>query len=151
MVKKLLMLSIFILSLCFVGCASVPMASLEQDNALKKFNPPQKEQSAIYIYRDSGVGAALKKTVYMDTKAIGESAEDVYFYVLTNPGNHELSTESEFSDNALSIQTEGGKNYFIEQYIKLGLFAGGANLRIVDEEEGKEEVLKCNLAKGFID
>lgn len=35
----------------------------------------------------------------------------------------------------------------LRQYIKIGLFVGGANLEIVSEEEGKKGVSKCKLAK----
>ena len=41
---------------------------------------------------------------------------------------------------------EAGRNYFVEQYIRMGLFVGGANLRLVDEAEGKKSVLECQLA-----
>lgn len=149
MFKKILLLSIVVASLGVVGCAKVPMAPVEQDTALKEFNPPQVDQSGIYVYRNCFVGAALKKMVYLDNKAVGESAEDVYFYTTTNPGSHVLSTESEFSNNDISIETEGGKNYFVEQYIKMGVFVGGANLRLVDEETGKKGVLGCGLAKSL--
>lgn len=149
MFKKLFFPLLIIVSLGVGGCAKVPMAPPEEDMALKEFKPPQADQSGIYIYRNCFVGAALKKTVYLDQKAIGESAEDVYFYTTTTPGSHVLSTESEFSPNDLQIDTEGGKNYFVEQYIKMGVFVGGANLRLVDEETGKKAVLECSLAKGF--
>ena len=79
MFKRFLLLLIVVASLGVVGCAKVPMAPIEQDNALKEFNLPQSDQSGIYVYRNCFVGAALKKTVYLDNKAIGESAEDVYF------------------------------------------------------------------------
>ncbi|HHV6932376.1 TPA: DUF2846 domain-containing protein, partial [Haemophilus influenzae] len=39
-----------------------------------------------------------------------------------------------------------GKNYFIRQYIKFGVFAGGANLEQVSEEEGKKAISKLNMA-----
>lgn len=149
MLRNFFILLIIITSLGFVGCAKVPMAPSDQDIALKVFKIPKSDRSGIYIYRNCFVGAALKKTVYLDNKAIGESAENVYFYTTTNPGKHTLSTESEFSNNDLNIVTEGGKNYFIEQYIKIGVFVGGANLRLVDEETGKKGVLECNLAEGF--
>lgn len=149
MFRKLLILCFIVSSLSIVGCAKVPMAPVEQDVALKEFNPPSNDNSSIYVYRNCFVGAALKKTVYLDNKAIGESAENVYFHTLTSPGSHVLSTESEFSENDLPIETEGGKNYFVEQYIKMGVFVGGANLRLVDEETGKKNVLECGLAEGF--
>ena len=78
---------------------------------------------------------------------MGETANKTYFYKEIAPGEHQISTESEFSDNAITFQAEGGKNYFARQYIKMGVFVGGANLQMVSEQEGMEEVLKCRLAK----
>ena len=145
--KKLVLLS-SILAVVFVsGCASVPKAPKEKDIAAKAFTAPTKDQSGIYIYRDSFVGQALKKNVYIDGKLVGETSNKVFFYNVVPSGAHKLSTESEFSDNAIELKTEGGKNYFVEQYIKMGAFVGGAALKPVTEEEGKKEVLKCSLAQ----
>jgi hypothetical protein len=38
-------------------------------------------------------------------------------------------------------------NYFVRQYVKLGVFVGGANLEVVPAEEGKKGVLECELAR----
>ncbi|RYY01966.1 MAG: DUF2846 domain-containing protein [Gammaproteobacteria bacterium] len=69
---------------------------------------------------------ALKKNVYIDGTLIGESSNKVFFYKTFAPGTHKLSTESEFSENYTELKTEGGKNYFVEQSIKMGVFVGGA-------------------------
>lgn len=147
MFKKSPALCALIFSIHLAGCASVPMASVEDDNLRKKFNPPAKGTSALYIYRNTNLGGALKKSVYVDGELIGETAPMTYFYKLVKPGEHTLSTESEFSPNDLKIKTEGGKNYFIQQQIKLGVFVGGAKLEQVPEDKGKKGVLECKLAK----
>ena len=143
---KLRPASLLLACIYFTGCASVPMASKEQDAALKEFSAPPTDKSGIYIYRDSSFGAALKKNLYVDGALIGESASNVYFYKEITPGAHKLSTESEFSDNEIGLNTEGGKNYFVRQYIKMGLFVGGANLESATEEEGQQAVRSCKLA-----
>ncbi|HSB96652.1 MAG TPA: DUF2846 domain-containing protein [Spongiibacteraceae bacterium] len=128
------------------GCATVPMAPHERDARLKSFTAPAADKSGIYIYRDTFGGQALKKDLYIDGQRIGETANKVYFYQEIAPGAHKIATESEFSNNEIDLQTEGGKNYFVEQYIKLGVFVGGANLEVVSEEEGEKEVRSCKLA-----
>ena len=60
---------------------------------------------------------------------------------------HKISTESEFSPNDLLIQAADGKHYFIRQYIKLGVFVGGAGLELVDEVEGKQAIRGLEMAK----
>ncbi len=45
------------------------------------------------------------------------------------------------------LYVEAGKNYFIRQIIKMGVFVGGAKLERVSEDEGKAEVSKLSLAE----
>jgi hypothetical protein len=130
------------------GCASVPMESKEASDRAKKFGSPPFESAGIYIYRPSSFGGALKKDVRIDGKCIGESAPYVFFYErVTGDVEHKFSTESEFSPNDLLVTTEGGKNYFIKQYIKMGVFVGGAGMELVDEDIGKIAVLELDMAK----
>ena len=129
------------------GCASVPMEVPEKDQAFKTFPSPPEDQAGLYIFRDSMLGAALKKTVKIDGEAIGETAANTYFYRSISPGPHVLSTESEFSDNALELNAQGGKNHYVRQSIKMGLFVGGAKLTEVSDEEGRKGVLSTKLAQ----
>lgn len=146
MYSKLLLI-IFATSL-FAGCASVPMETVETNNAAKEFNPPSEGNAGIYVYRAGTLGGALKKDIWIDEECVGESAPNVFFYTeVTGDETHKISTESEFSPNDLLLLTESGKNYFIRQYIKMGLFVGGANLELVNEAAGKAEVKKLHIAR----
>lgn len=138
---------IALVSSILAGCASVPMESETISSKAKSFNPPTDGNAGLYLYRSSG-GTALKKDIWVDNKCIGESASNVFFYEEVK-GNeeHKISTESEFSPNNLLLTTESGKNYFIKQYIKLGVFVGGANLELVEEGEGKKDVSELEMAK----
>lgn len=147
MFRKILIGAVVIAVSLFSGCASVPTASPEQDTALKQFTLPAGDKAGLYIFRNTFTGQALKKRLSIDDVVIGETANKTYFYREIVPGQHKLSTQSEFGDNSISLLAEGGKNYFVRQYIKMGAFVGGAGLEVVSEEEGKREVLKCVLAK----
>lgn len=131
------------------GCASVPMESEQMSNQVKQYNSPQPGKAGIYVFReDTVVGAALKKDVWIDKECVGETAKGVFFYhEVDGDSSHTISTESEFSPNDLILETVRGKLYFIEQFIKMGLFVGGAGLREVDTETGKKEVSGLKLAK----
>ncbi len=61
--------------------------------------------------------------------------------------DHKVSTESEFSPNDLLFRVKSGMHYFIRQYIKMGLFVGGAGVELVDEVKGKEDVKSLKMAK----
>jgi hypothetical protein len=137
------------IALFLSGCASVPMEHQEESESVKKFNPPPEEMAGIYIFRKNTlIGSALKKDTWIDNECIGETAMGTFFYhEVEGNKEHTVSTESEFSPNDLVINTNSGENYFIQQYIKPGIFVGGANLRQYENKKGMEEVSKLNLAK----
>jgi hypothetical protein len=109
---------------------------------------PAAGNAGVYVDRNSFVGKALKKDLWVDGKCLGESASDVFFYTQVEGGKkHKIETESEFSPNAMEVFMEAGKNYFIRQFIKLGAFVGGADLEQIPEEQGKADVAKLGLAQ----
>lgn len=130
------------------GCASVNMAPQQESAAAKEFTYPDGGMAGVYVFRkDTPFGAALKKDIWINGECIGESARGVFFYHQVEGGQeHEIATESEFSPNTMTLFAEAGNNYFVEQYIRMGAFVGGANLRQHDEEGGMREVSKLDLA-----
>lgn len=135
-------------TLLISGCASVDMASKAESAKAKEFTPPSQGNAGVYVYRDSFVGKALKRDVWIDGKCIGASAPDVFFYTEVEGGkNHKIDTESEFSPNTFELMFEAGKNYFVRQFIKMGVFVGGAGLEQIPEEQGKIAVAKLEMAK----
>jgi len=145
MYKKIILLA-FVASL-FSGCASVPMENKNLSAKSKEFNSPSEGTSGLYIYRTSGVGSALKKDVWVNDKCIGETAPSMFFYEeVEGDKKHKISTESEFSPNDFFVTTEAGKNYFVKQFIKMGVFVGGANLELSSDEQGKEDISDLDMA-----
>ncbi|WP_340618630.1 DUF2846 domain-containing protein [Xenorhabdus entomophaga] len=144
--KKLFLSVSLFGALLLSGCASVPLATEQEAVKAKSFSAPEQGRSGLYIYRDSFVGKSLKKDIYVDGKCIGETADKTFFYTqVSGDQNHKISTESEFSPNDLHIFTESGKNYFIRQYIKMGVFVGGAGLSVSPEDEGKKVISKADV------
>lgn len=129
------------------GCTSVPTLS-EKEAVIAKSTPSPKEgKSAIYVYRSGIIGGALKKDIWINGKCIGESAPDVFFQEeVEGDTEHQISTESEFSPNHMNLFTKAGENYFIEQYIKIGAFVGGADLELVSTDKGKKAIQDLDLA-----
>lgn len=147
---KTLLLTVLITTAALTGCSSVPMESVEKANIAKEFNAPSHDNAGIYVYRkDTLAGAALKKDVWIGQDCVGETAKGVFFYKEV-PGseNLEISTESEFSPNKITIDAKNGELYFVEQYLKFGAFVGGADLELVQANTGKSEVKKLGMAKG---
>lgn len=139
--------TIAVTALLATGCTSVPMESKERSELAKQFNSPSEGKAGLYVYRSGSFGGALKKDVWVNGKCIGETAPNMFFYKeIEGNTEHKVSTESEFSPNDLLVKTESGKNYFVSQYIKMGVFVGGAGLELVDEEKGKKQVSELDMA-----
>ena len=147
--KSKIILSLAITSaLVLSGCASVNMASKAESAKAKQFNQPSPGNAGLYVYRDSFVGKALKKDIWVNGGCLGESAPDVFFYTEVAGGKvHKIDTESEFSPNGLELLTEANKNYFVRQYIKMGVLVGGAGVELIPEQQGKQAVAKLEMAQ----
>ena len=137
------------ISLFFVGCASVPKANHELSQQLKQLKAPSAGNAGIYLYRSNAIfGTALKKDLWIDGKCIGETSRGVFFYQeVLGDQEHTISTESEFSPNNLVLKTAIGKKYFIQQFIKMGVLVGGANIELVDEETGSKVIQQYDLGE----
>ena len=147
MLKKIVLAVTASVAMGLAGCASVPTASAPAEANAKAFPAPDTGNSGVYIYRDSFVGQALKKDLFVDGECIGQTSNKVFFYTqVKGDQEHTLSTESEFSPNELVLYMKAGANYFVRQVIKMGVFVGGAKLESVDDATGKAEVAKLAMA-----
>lgn len=149
--KKIILLAISILSVfVFSGCsAKVDLESKEVSDKAKLFNNPSNGKAGVYIYRDNSFfGKALTKELYINDEIIGKTAPGVFFYEEVEADKeHKISTQSEFSPNSISVTPKKDNLYFFRQYIKMGVFVGGADLEEVSPEKAKEAILKLDMAK----
>lgn len=130
------------------GCANVAVQDTASENYAKEFNAPPSGWAGLYLYRTCNImGMALKKNLYVDGQYIGETSRCRFFYRLVEPGMHVLQTESEFSENDMSLNFLEGKNHYVKQYLKPGVFVGGANLEVMDEDEAKKDIADYSLAE----
>ena len=121
------------------------MGDAEQDAALKTFAIAP-EKAGIYIYRNESFGSAIKLTVEMDGRVIGETAAKTYLYKEVTPGKHTLVSHAENTDT-LEVDVKPGTLAYVWQEIKLGLLSARSKLHLMSEEEGKKGVLETNLAQ----
>lgn len=140
MIKKVVGLSLAAVMAVLTGCASVPEASPELDQAAKAFTAPR-DKAGIYIYRNETMGAAIKLHVLLDDRYLGETASKTYFYTEVEPGIHTVTGKAE-NDSAVRFHAVAGRLYYIWQEIKMGLFQPRNELRLVDEATGRAGVLE---------
>lgn len=135
-----LVFSVFLLT----GCASVPMAGLDQDVAAKTYQVKQ-GRSNIYVYRNENLGGAIKLTLLLDGKLVGDTAAKTYYLLEVDPGRHSLLSKAE-NDSVLDLNTEAGRNYFVWQEVKMGMWQPRSLLQQVDEATGRAGVEECKRA-----
>lgn len=129
------------------GCASVQMASDADDAVAKKFTT-KPDSARIYIYRNETFGAAIKMPVSIDGQIIGETASKTYLVKDVNPGAHVVRSHTETTPE-LTVNAEAGKIYFVWQEVKMGMWAAGSLLHLVDQMKGRDGVLESKLAAGM--
>ena len=125
------------------GCASVPMGDVTRDAELKTFKP-RSDKAALYVYRNESMGAAIKMTVLLDGKILGDTAAKTYLYTELEPGKHRLISKTE-NDSTLDFDAVAGRIYYVWQEVKMGLFAARSSLQLVGEKDGQAGVLESKL------
>jgi hypothetical protein len=138
---KTALLMLLILS----GCASVPMASPEHDAYAKNFTVV-KDQSRIYLFRNENLGSAVRITVALDGKIMGQTAPKTYFYWNVAPGIHEVSCMSSEANDSIRFTAEAGEPVYIWQEMKMGAFSAGCQLHRVKAEAAQGEIRNSSLA-----
>ena len=126
------------------GCTSVPMASIEADASAKQFQSA-KGSANIYLYRNETFGGAVAMTVSLDGKVMGRTGPQTFFLWQVPPGKHEIASHTE-NTSRLTIDAQEGRNHYVWQEVKMGMWQPGSQLREVEEPEGRKGVLECKRA-----
>ena len=125
------------------ACASVPLAPPEMDMKAKKMTAP-KNKALVYLYRHESFGAAMKMTVNVDGKYMGQTASKTYFMWLLKPGKHSVDSVTE-NRSSINLNARAGNTYYIWQEVKMGLLSARSKLHLVDREKARDDMEKCKL------
>lgn len=143
MFKKLLSACVLTGVLVVSGCASVPMASQSADAQAKSFTPSA-DKATVYIYRNEEFGAAIKMPVLIDNMSVGDTAAKTYIEKQLPPGTHTITSKAE-KDSTVTIDMLAGQIYFVWQEVKMGMWAAGSALHVVDANKGQAGVRESKL------
>jgi hypothetical protein len=128
-----------------VGCSGVPLASKEQDEIAKNFNPPP-DKAYIYVMRESRNSAwAADMRVYLNSKYTGRLRNDNYLLLNVNPGRHTVAAGHPVAGHdpfhrksSITLEVLPGKMYFIKGHM---VISGHLPLSRVNTEEAKKEIM----------
>lgn len=139
-IQQLLVVSILGYVAFLTGCASV---TKQATNIHPEAKP---DQGLVYFYRERKfMGAAVSFNVKENNQVIGAIANGTYFFVFANPGKHTYTASTEAS-SARTLDIEGGKTYYVECGVEMGLFAGRPALKITSESEAKSVLSNLTYA-----
>lgn len=114
----------------------------------KKQHPTEEQPSdkaLVYVLRPSMVGMAVQTKLAVDGDWKGENRGNNYFYFTLDPGEHYFCSVSE-NHSLLTLNVEGGKTYYLQQHIVLGVMKARNKIAPMTEEEGRKKLADAHLS-----
>jgi len=128
------------------GCAAiVALWNMGEEGNAELFVVPS-DKSIIYVYRGADLVDAVIAPVGVDGEDIRELRQNSHLAWVVEPGWHTVAVYAGNSAN-ISLSTQAGQTYFIEQELDCGLSGLHVNLLQVDAVTGKQAVRASPLAK----
>lgn len=139
----------FLIALVFVlnACSSIPLASDAKDQKAKKFEPIS-DRAVIYAFRQGIVNGAWPTDFIVDGKYVGQIRPGQFLALHLRPGKHVLTVRTD-SKAALSIDVSPGKLFFYELSAPFKFFSTGAEIKLVDQQEGIDVIRNSRLVETF--
>ncbi len=123
---------IILLFLFLTACASVDYS---QEAIFPEARP---DQALIYFYRTPGfIGSTYRFNVSEGDKVVGAMAQDSYFYLFTDSGEHTYSVNDQYEQQGsfIKINVQAGKVYYVRVDIDYQLLGGEAVFTPVEQAE----------------
>ena len=124
-----------------VGCASGPKFSEYRSTV----SPPTAGNGRIWFYRPSALGAAVQPSVKLDNQAVGTAAPHGFFFADTQPGSHEVSCTTEWTDKT-SLTVTTNIDSYVRLDIAMGFFVGHVIPKEVPETKATNEMKNLHYA-----
>jgi len=102
------------------------------------------DKALVVFYRVKSMkGGAIGFNVMQGQEAIGALANGSMFYRYVDPGQHTFWSQV-ISQDAVTIDVEAGKTYYIEGVTLIGLVVARPQLRRADESQAKAAIANLN-------
>ena len=117
------------------GCASGPDFSKAQNG----LPPLAAGKGRIFIYRSTGMGAAVQPDVRINGDVVGTSKGNGIFFVDHDPGNIEVVIGTEVEKH-LTFTLAPGNVRYVKCDVNMGLFVAHIVPILVDEKDAAKEI-----------
>jgi Protein of unknown function (DUF2846) len=141
--KRIISLAAIAFSMLLIGCAAPMKAAPEQDRAAKVFTP-LKDKATLFVYRNENFGGGVGMPIKVNGQDIGETGAKTFFRLNLASGMYVIASEAE-NTSELPVTVVEGRNYFVWQEARMGIWKARTALRSVDEKTGMDGVLESVL------
>jgi len=131
-----------LIPLGLVSCAG-GLAYNDIKNDLPKI---QNGKGRVFVYRPSSMGFAVKPKIKIDGNIVGVSEGKGFLYSDQSPGQHTVSTSTEWKHNA-TVYVSKGQPTFVRCSVFPGLLAAHIVPKQVEQAKGQREIQNCKLKK----
>jgi len=119
------------------GCATSTPKHSEMAASMAAMPP---DMGRIYFYRTILLGFAVQPAVRLNGEVVGKAVPNGFFYVDRPAGNYEVTTATEV-ERKLSFTLDAGQVRYVRLNISMGLFVGHVYGELVDEAQGRSEIV----------
>ncbi|HIE82953.1 MAG TPA: DUF2846 domain-containing protein [Dehalococcoidia bacterium] len=139
------------------GCVGLPENTkmvLSADQAAKEFQPNDELANVYIVHPRRRINGSVLQGVQIDGSDVGELWLGNYFLFSLPPGRHTIAVATEGHPGSPYIEMEAGNNYYYSVYEDTehpSPLGPKGKVEILDEEEGKQEILRAVRAKPTFD
>jgi hypothetical protein len=133
------------------GCATVPMATVEQDIEAKSFTSIPGKSNLYIARRNAYFGAAITFRIMVDGNPIGSIGPGTYHLVAVEPGQHSILVSSNENSDQVMFEASAEKSYYFQVRVSMGLITARTEIDQIDEGSGMQLVLNGKRAVSFWD
>ena len=123
-----------VLAILLSGCAS----GIKHKDMAASIPSLKSDQGRIYFLRSASmIGAAVQPSITLDGNKVGDSMPGGFFYVDSNPGDHEVVCTTEV-DKKLTFTLDKGEVKYVKTSIGFGLLVGRVIPSLMTEEDAQQ-------------
>jgi hypothetical protein len=123
----------------FSACATSGLKYSEFKSTSVYMTP---DNSRIYIYRATTLGAAVQPEVKVNGEVVGKAVPNGFFYVDGISGAYVISTSYKV-ERRLFLTLDKGQTRYVRLNIAKGFFVGYVYPELVEDEVAQKEIQDC--------
>jgi hypothetical protein len=122
------------------ACAGSPAASPQEDALAKRFDRPDPERGALYVYRSGLFGVARPLDVAIVNGVQGKLGYNTYMRIEGPPGPVEVACKAGDKTASQQVDIGPGQTHYVRTSMTVGLLGPNCEVAEVPPDEGQAAV-----------